>query len=178
MLKLNVQGDELYDEIANEFYNVKPTTLSLEHSLISVAKWEAKWHKPYLDKKPKTVEERLDYVRCMSLTQSVDPNVFRALDKKDMEQIDAYIEDPYTATTFSNSDGSSNLGANKNKIITAEELYYFMFKLGIPIECAKWHLNRLLVLIEVFNAYDGEQKELTPEEARERVRRINAKRRK
>lgn len=178
MLKLEIEERELFDERTNEFHTIKPTILTLEHSLISVSKWESKWHKPFLDDKPKTNEEKLDYIRCMSLTQSVDPDVFKALTKDDMIAIDAYIEDPYTATWFSGDDKKKKSN-RRGEVQTNELIYYYMIKLGIPLEpCQKWHLNRLLTLIRVFTEKDRyDNKKMTRAEIAQRNKALNEARR-
>ena len=148
MLKITIPSIEAYDEKKNEFIYVKEQTLSLEHSLVSISKWESKWHKPYLSKERKSTEEALDYIRCMTLTQNVDPKVYYCIPDSEIEKINAYIEDPMTATWF--SDEKETKG-RQGRIITAELLYYWMIVCGIPFECQKWHINRLITLIRVCN---------------------------
>lgn len=148
MLEIIVPGTEFYDENADNglgaFVETKDHVLKLEHSLLSVSKWEAKWHKKYLDHGDKTQEEMLDYVRCMTINQ-VDPIVYRSLTQQNVLDIKNYIEDSMTATTFSNEDGKRN-----RHIPSSEELYYDMTALNIPFDpCEKWHLNRLMVLIRI-----------------------------
>ena len=147
MLKLTVPGYEYYDERTNRFGHTKDTTLQLEHSLVSLSKWEEKWNKPFLGKEPKTMEQCLDYVRCMTITQNVDPMVYNGLTNENFEQINKYIEAPMTATWFSDKD---NKRFNR-EVITAEIIYYWMIALNIPFECQKWHLNKLLTLVRVCN---------------------------
>ena len=100
MLEITIPGVEQYDEAKNCFITTKEQSLRLEHSLVSLSKWEAKWHKPYLSKQPKTVLEQIDYIRCMTLTQNVDPNVYTAITPRILEQVNAYINDSMTATTI------------------------------------------------------------------------------
>ncbi len=145
MLKVVIPASEFYDEELNEFIYVKEQTLTLEHSLVSISKWEAKWHIPFFNgKNEKTSEQVLDYIRFMTLTQNVDPNVYLALPDSVLMQIQKYIEDPMTATTF-----KSGTPVNPNQIITSEVIYYQMIALGIPMEFQKWHFNRLQTLIKV-----------------------------
>lgn len=147
MLTITIPKGELYDDATSEFINVKETVLCLEHSLVSISKWEAKWHKPFLDnREQKTYEEILDYVRCMTITQNVDPNAYRFLSNKNMDDIKSYIEDTMTATWFSDDKKKKS---NSKKIITSEVIYYWMVSLQIPFECQRWHINRLLTLIRV-----------------------------
>lgn len=147
MLPLTIQGYEYFDEKTSRFGNVKTATIQLEHSLISLAEWEAKWKKPFLGKEEKTMEECIDYVRCMTVTQHVDPLLYNGLTKEQIEEINKYIEDPMTATWFTETEQKRF----NRETITAEIIYYWMISLNIPFECRKWHLNRLLTLIRVCN---------------------------
>jgi len=167
---------EQYDEEHNIFLPAtKAQTIVLEHSLVSISKWEAKWHKPYLGKEPQSMEEFIDYVRCMTLTQNVDPNVYNALVSapKLIHEISAYINDSMTATTISKDGHKSN-----REIITSEIIYYWMIYYGIPFECQKWHLSRLLMLINVCNIKNAPQKKMSQREIMASNRAINAARRK
>ena len=147
MLKITIKGRELWDEKSEEFIKTKDTVLQLEHSLVSISKWESKWHKPFLEKNEKTYEETLDYIRCMTLTQNVNPEVYNSLTQDVLDEIVKYIDDSMTATWFSKND----IKKRKKEIITSEIIYYWMIALNIPFECQKWHLNRLLTLIQVCN---------------------------
>lgn len=144
MLKISVPAIELYDDTRNEFIDVKGQTLTLEHSLVSISKWESKWKRPFFKDPPKTAEELQDYVRCMTLTQNVDPNVYRAIPGDVYTQITDYMNDSMTATWFSERNQRRN-----TRIITSELIYCWMFQLGVPMECQKWHINRLMTLIRV-----------------------------
>lgn len=147
MLKLTVPGYEYYDAKTNTFGSTKTITLQLEHSLVSLSRWEEKWQKPFLGKDPKTMEQCIDYVRCMTITQNVDPLVYNGLTSENFEAINKYIESPMTATWFNEKENKSF----NREVITAEIIYYWMIALNIPFECQKWHLNRLLTLIRVCN---------------------------
>ena len=148
MLKLEIPENELFDEATGMFISTKSTVLQLEHSLISLAKWESKWHKPFMDDKhEKTDEELRDYIRCMTITQNVDPNVYSALSISDIEKIKEYMENPMTATWFNDK----KMPKSKQRVTTAELIYYWMISLQIPFECERWHINRLLTLIRVCN---------------------------
>lgn len=147
MMWLTIPGYEYYDEKTNRFGNTKTTTLQLEHSLISLSKWEEKWEKPFLGKEEKTIEQCVDYIRCMTITQNVDPMVYNGLTQENIDQVNKYIEAPMTATWF-NETGNK---AFSHQTITAEIIYYWMIALNIPFECQKWHLNKLLTLIRVCN---------------------------
>lgn len=166
MLRITIPSRELFDERAYTFTTIKGQTIQLEHSLVSVAKWESKWKKPYTSPIPKTPEEFLDYIRCMTITQNVNPDIYYGLTSENFEEITAYIEDPMSARTISNR---NNSGAKKSSI-TAETIYYFMFSFNIPKECEKWHLNRLLNLIDLFSVKNqsGKKKRVTKDDLMER----------
>lgn len=178
MLKIvvpsKVIGEE-YDEVKNEFIPIKTKQqiLTLEHSLVSLSKWEAKWHKPFLSKKPRTNEESIDYIRCMTLTQNVDPNVYLALTPQLIAEVSAYINTSMTATTFSKQNG----GPPNHEIVTSELIYYWMVSYGIPFECQKWHLSRLLTLINVCNVKNAPKKKMSRREILASNHALNAARR-
>lgn len=169
MLQIYLPEKERFDEINNEFIKTKACNLTLEHSLVSVSKWESKWCKPFLGKGEKTSEEILDYIRCMTLTQNVDPMVYASIDKKNMDLIGSYINAPMTATWFADD---KNKKAGRD-IITSEIIYYWMISLNIPMQCEKWHLNRLLTLIKVCNEKNKPQKKMSKKELMNRNRSLN-----
>lgn len=173
MLKIVIPASEQYDSVNNLFYNTKEQALTLEHSLVSVAKWESKWRKPFLDKKhDKTIDEMLDYIKCMTLTQNVNPLVYNNLTSKNIDEVNRYIDEPMTATTFSESNS-----ATSREIVTAEIIYYWMTVFNIPFECQKWHLNRLLTLIRVCSIKNAPKKKMSERELRNRNRSLNKSRR-
>ena len=132
MLQITIPAREVaYDEVKNEFCYTKEWTLQLEHSLVSISKWESKWHKPFLDKKEKTAEEIIDYIRCMTITQNVDPEVYNNLTKDNISAIIAYIDDPMTATWFNDD---KNKKPARREILTNELIYYAMCSYNIPVE--------------------------------------------
>lgn len=149
MLKLVIPPSEIFNEETNEFIQTKGATLQLEHSLVSLSRWESITHKPFLqDKPPKTKEEIDLYIQCMTITQNVDPEVYKYITNKEREAVLKYIDDPMTATWF-REDKTRKGSARGNEIITSEYLYYLMVDMNIPSEYQKWHLNRLLTLIRV-----------------------------
>lgn len=174
MITIEIPGNEFYREETEEFISTKPVKLQLEHSLISLRKWESKWHKPFLNQKDHTDEESIDYVRCMTLTQNVDPNVYYKLPLEEVQRIMDYIRDPMTATWFSEEPGKK--GGTK-KIITAEVIYYWMIELGVPIELEKWHLNQLLTLIRVISAEREPKKKMSQRQLLSRNKALNKARR-
>lgn len=174
MLQITVPATELFDEDTNTFINVKETCLKLEHSLLSISKWESRWCKPFLakDKEDKrTPKEMLDYIRCMTLNTNVPENVYNALTPSNMKAISNYINHPMTATTV------VDRGKGSREIITSELIYYWMISYNIPFECEKWHINRLLMLIKVCNAKNNPKK-MSRAEVIAHNRALNAKRRK
>lgn len=153
MLQVLIPEIEYYDERENAFVEIMPTKLTLEHSLLSIAKWEAKWNKPFYDlSSDKTEEEWLDYIRCMTITQNVDQSIYKAMPLQVRKQIEDYMDQPMTATWFRKEEGKSR----NREIITAEIIYWWMFSQGIPLECQKWHINRLLTQIRVCNEKNRE----------------------
>lgn len=174
MLQITVPADELWDEAKGEFVPVKEQTLQLEHSLISLSKWESKWCKSFFSKKEKTYEETIDYIKCMTLTQNVKPNVYLNLSRENIDEINKYIEAPMTATVFS----EDSMRKSSRETITSELIYYWMIALNIPFECQKWHLNRLLTLIRVCEIKNTPPKKMSRREIMSRNAALNAARRK
>ena len=173
MLQITIPAVEQWDESKQEFVCSKAQTLQLEHSLVSLSKWESKWHKAFLTKDEKTFEETLNYIKCMTLTQNVDSETYNFLTNENFKLINQYIEDPMTATRFSEEKNSS---LNKEQI-TAELIYYWMIALNIPLECQKWHLNRLLTLIKVCNIKNQPPKKRSRNEIASRNVALNEARR-
>ena len=172
MLQITIPAVEQWDESVQEFVYSKPQTLQLEHSLISLSKWESKWHKPFLSKTEKTTEETIDYIRCMTLTQNAKPEVYSNLSVENILQVNEYIENPMTATTFI----EDRDGKKSREIVTAELIYYWMISLNIPVEFEKWHLNRLLTLIRVCNIKNQPPKKSSRREIMSRNAALNAAR--
>lgn len=180
MLVINIPSIEYYNSETNEFVWIEGKSLTLEHSLVSVSKWEAKWHKAFLGGEEKTQEEILDYIRCMTLTKNVDPAIYSNLTSENIKTIENYIDDPMTATTFSEDARKpiKKKGFGKQRPVTSEIIYYWMIALNIPIECQKWHLNRLLTLVRVVNIKNSPNKKMGKKELMDRNRSLNAARRK
>lgn len=173
MLQITVPAVEMWDESTETYINTKETTLQLEHSLVSVSKWESKWCKSFLSHTNKTHDETIDYIKCMTLTRDVDPSVYYGLTNDNIEQINKYIAAPMTATSFSDKNGKGG-----REIITSELIYYWMISQNIPFECQKWHLNRLLTLIRVCNIKNAPPKKHSRREIASRNAALNAARRK
>lgn len=173
MLTITIPANEVYNERTNEFIQVPGKTIQLEHSLISISKWESKWKIPFLDGKPKTHAQSIDYYRCMTITQNVDPMVYLGLTPELEKKINDYINDNRTATTFRKQGGKSR----SREIITSELIYYWMVALEIPFECERWHLSRLLTLIEVTNIKNQPSKKMSKKDTMSQNRALNAARR-
>lgn len=174
MLTITIPATEMWDEKNEKFIDIKECRLQLEHSLVSLSKWESKWCKPFLFTNDKTAEEIMDYVRCMTLTTNVSPEVYYGLTSENIKAINAYIEAPMTATYF----GSEQNGSGKREVVTSELIYYWMIALNIPFECQKWHLNRLLTLIRICNIKNQPAKKMSRKEIMSRNAALNAARRK
>lgn len=174
MLRVTIPATELWDEVKEEFINVKEQTLQLEHSLVSLSKWESKWHKPFISKDTKTEEETIDYIKCMTITQNVDPKVYDFIPSNVRDEIKEYIDDKMTATWFADDKG----GKSNSEQITSELIYYWMIAQNIPFECEKWHLNRLLTLIKVCNIKSQPTKKMSKKALMSRNAALNAARRK
>ena len=174
MLYITIPATELWDELNQEFIITKATTLQLEHSLVSISKWEAKWQKPFLTKEPKTSEEILDYIKCMTLTQNVNPTTYDRLSYQNVTEINNYVESAMTATTITERNKNN---AGNSEQITSELIYYGMIALNIPFECQKWHLNRLLTLIRVCNIKNQPPEKRSKRDIMSRNAALNAARR-
>lgn len=174
MLNITIPAKEYYDETKDEFITImKEQTLCLEHSLISLSKWEAKWHKPFLAKDAKTEEESRDYIKCMTITQNVSSDIYEHLTSSNLEQIYKYINDPMTATRIPKDDKNKI----NNEIVTSELIYYWMIELRIPVEFQKWHLNRLITLIKTCNFKNQPKKKRSGRDIMSHNTAMNAKRR-
>lgn len=177
MLQITIPAGELFNESTSEFIAVKEHNLQLEHSLVSLSKWEQKWHKPFLDYLTNgklTFDQTIDYIKFMTLTKNVDPNCYLFLTEENIEAIKEYISNPMTATTFSNEP----VGGRGGEKITNEILYYDMVALNIPFECEKWHLNRLMTLIKVCNIKSQPPKKMGKGDIMRSNAALNAARRK
>ena len=185
MIKIKIPDqpkEQLWDE-ENEMFvyreSAKGCELTLEHSLLSVAKWESIWCKPFLNSKDKTVEEMLSYIECMTISPSnLDPEIIKRIPQSEFDKINNYINNPFTATTI--NDSLVGKGKSGEDIITSELIYYWMIAMSIPFECQKWQLNRLLTLIricEIKNDTKG-QKKRSANEIRQDYDKLNEARRK
>lgn len=174
MLQIVVPGGEEFDDNTQTFSAYGPETLYLEHSLIAVSKWEAKWHKAYYGDERKTDEQFRYYIKCMAVNdRQVDQGVYNRLTVKNLIDIDNYIADPMTATHIHRYVTSKRLN---NEVVTSEMIYYYMTIYGIPFECEKWNINRLITLIDVCEARTNPQKKLDKKELNKQNAALNAAR--
>lgn len=172
MLTITITTDEQYDEVNNEFVPSVTKVLQLEHSLISLSKWESRWCKVFLSKDAKkTFDESIDYIRCMTLTSNVSPDIYKFISAETLEQVRTYIEAPMTAMIF-----PKEKNVFSREIVTSDIIYYWMIALSIPFDCQKWHLNRLITLINVCNLKNQKPKKLSRKELASRNTALNAKR--
>lgn len=176
MLELVIPDTEMWDRERRKFVTQSGATLHLEHSLISVSKWESIHQKAFLGKESKTSEETIDYVRCMTLDANVPDEVYQHLTNENIQAVNDYIANPYSATKF--FDSRKNMpSAGHRDTMTSEVIYYLMFAYSIPKECEKWHLNRLLTLLRVFDLKSNPQKKMSRRDIAEQNRRLNEERR-
>lgn len=173
MLQIKITIPEAFNEEKSEFIAGDVVVINLEHSLVSMSKWESKWEIPFLSNQNKTNEHTLDYIRMMNLGAEFPPGLFRNFSNENFEEIDAYISARMSATTFNDQNKTSSL-----EIITAELIYYWMVALTIPFECQQWHLNRLLALIKVCDEKNAPPKKMSRAEVIARNRQLNDQRRK
>lgn len=175
MLKITLPAAEMWDESKEEFLYMKERTLQLEHSLLSLSRWESKWNKAFLSKKEKTIDEAIDYVRCMTITQNVPDDAYLRITPTMLRQIDEYINAPMTATVIHDT---PHTRGNNGSVLTSEVIYYQMIALNIPFECEKWHLNRLLTLIRVCNIKNTPPKKMSTQAIMRQNAALNEARRK
>ena len=174
MLTLKTQDTETFDNVEGQFETIPGRTIRLEHSLVSISKWERRWKKAFLTLDEKTAEELLDYIQMMTITQNVPDMFYSTLTKDSINTVIQYINNSMTATTFSDSTNRPS-----REIITAEIIYYWVIAFNIPIECQKWHLNRLLTLIKVCSIKNDPKAhhKIDKVGSRARKRQLNAERR-
>ena len=173
MLPVHIPGTEQWDERTETFVHSTERTLLMEHSLLSVAKWESKWHKPFLsDKDDKTEEESMDYLRCMTIGDPPPLDEYYSIPMSEMKKINDYIRDSMTATWFSDKTPPKK----GREVVTNEVIYYWMTALQIPFECEKWHLNRLLTLVRVCNEKNAPAKKMSKKDIMKQNAALNAAR--
>jgi hypothetical protein len=172
MLTITVGATDVYDESADKFSTQGGVELQLEHSLVSLSKWESEFEKPFLGKGEKTREEVLSYIACMILSPNPPGDILQRLSKENVEVINRYIDRKMTATWFSEQPGAPR----SREVITSELIYYWMTVFQIPFECETWHLNRLFTLIRICNVKQAKPKKMSRSEIAARNRELNAQR--
>lgn len=175
-MQIIIPERELWDEQNQLFIITKKQILSLEHSLVSISKWESKWHKPFISDKEKTIEETIDYIRCMTITQNVDYTIYNYITNEILDEIHSYIGNPMTATWFNEDKNAPKKKSSEQ--ITSELIYYWMVVAEIPFKCETWHLNRLFTLIRVCNVKSQKPKKMSKRDVLSRNSALNASRRK
>ena len=173
MLTITIPSAELWDEERQRFITSEEAVLCLEHSLVSLSKWESITEKPFFGNGEKTTEDVILYVKCMTFPEEADPEVYDRLSKTNFSEINAYIDRKMTATWFR----EDQKGPRSREVVTSELIYYWMISLGIPKECENWHLNRLFTLIRVCNVKNGPSKKMSKRDIASTQRELNAQRR-
>lgn len=176
MLKLTLRGDQSWDEKLEEFVYAEIVELELEHSLVSLSKWESIWEKPFMASEEKTTEETIGYIECMCLTSDVPPEIFQRLDNSHYTLVNDYINAKMSATWFNEAPGGAK-GPKNRDIITSEIFYYWIFSAQIDISVEHWHLNRLFTLLKVFNEKNAPPKKMRKGDAAAQRRMLNEQRR-
>lgn len=177
MLEIKIEGEEYFDESTSEFTYSDPVNLTLEHSLVSISKWESIWEIPFLTKDEKTPEQILSYIGCMS-KEEVPSEVYTRLSTKNIEDINKFINAKKSATWFSDS-GPNKIAGKSTEIVTSELIYYWMIAFQIPFETQHWHLYRLMNLIRICNLknQDPKKNKMNRRDAAAQQRELNAMRR-
>lgn len=173
MLEIKISDSEFFNEETNEFFIIHGGTLVLEHSLLSISKWESKFCKPFIIDSEHSYDEMIEYIKCMTINKNVDDRLYELIDTKTYNKIIEYINAPMTATVIKEVRSSTR----SSSFITNEVIYYYMTALSIPFECEKWHFNRLLTLINVCSQKSAPPKKMSKDDVRNRYAELNAKRR-
>ena len=172
MLVIVVDGEEFFDEHTSEFTSVPNVTLEMEHSLVSLSKWESKFKKPFLGPSEKTLEETMGYIEAMVVSNNCDASVLNRMNSSHFDQINNYIASTESATTFNTMPKTKG----STEIITSELVYYWLIAFNIPFECENWHLNRLFSLIQICNIKNSNPKKMSRNEIATRNRALNEQR--
>lgn len=177
MLKITIPAKEMWDERNEQFVYTQATELTLEHSLISVSKWESKWKRCFLENGPNGYEEVMDYVKCMCIGKIPDDTTLKNLTQKDFKEITDYIQDTKSASKIISLGNQQGGRHGKTDSLTSEMIYFYMCSFNIPFECEKWHLSRLLKLIEISNIKNNPGKKMSNKSVLQSYSKLNAERR-
>lgn len=172
MLSITIPGEEVFNDETQEFIKYDDVTMDLEHSLVSLSKWESVWEKPFLSSASKSEEETRSYIEMMAIGD-FPPEVFQRLNESNLNAVNDYLNRKMTATWFNEA---ARGGKRSSETITSEIIYYWMISLNIPSSFETWHLNRLFTLIKVFNEKNAPKKKMSASEIAARNRRLNAER--
>ena len=172
MLRLIIEGDESFDDETQTFSKVDDVVIELEHSLISLSKWESKYQVPFLSSDEKPSEQVFGYLQAMIIDPDIDPDVMYLCTQANVIEIQEYIDSPQSATTF----GSMPTRRGPGEVITSELIYYWMVAFNIPFECEYWHLNRLFSLIRICNIKNSPPESVSRNELAQRYADLNAQR--
>lgn len=172
MLTITVGATDFFNEETGSFEIHGGTELQLEHSLVSLSKWEAIHETPFLGESKKTPEQLLSYIECMLLTENPPGNLLEKLSKDNVDTVQTYIDRKMTATWFS----EVRPQARNQEVITAELIYYWLTVFHIPFECETWHLNRLFTLVRICSLKQDKPKKMSRAEVARRNRELNAQR--
>jgi hypothetical protein len=172
MLTLFIEPIELFNEETQTFQTLDGFELELEHSLVSLSKWESITKVPFLSKTDKTPEDIRLYIEAMIISPIYPPNAVGRMTQSNIDQVNAYLESSESATTF----GTMPEVKGRGETITSELIYYWMVAFNIPFECERWHLNRLFSLIRICNIKNTKPKKMTARQLAERNARLNEER--
>lgn len=177
MLKIHIPAGEVWNSQEEIFETCKGYDLVLEHSLISISKWESKWHKAYLGPQEKTKEEIFDYIRCMIVTPGIPDNITKFITESNLREITDYMRNPMTATVFNSFEDNKPQAPSKDTM-TSEYIYFLLSSYRIPFrDVEKWHLNRLLTLIRICSIKNEPPKKSNPKHLAKSRSSLNAARR-
>lgn len=176
ILHITIPGKENWDSVKEEFIYEEDAELYLQHSLVTVAEWEARWKISFLDTDNKTPEQITDYIKIMTINQNeVDDSVYKRLTKENLDEINRYLKDEMSATTITDHGTPESNG--RNEIITAEIVYYWMFSHNVPVEFENWHFNRLITLLKTCNIKSNPDNKMTKQETAKMYAEMNKARR-
>jgi hypothetical protein len=158
-LEIKIDIPLSWDSDKNIFIKPTSVTLRLEHSLVSLSKWESVYKKPFLKEGKVSPEEMKYYIKCMTLDQNVKPYVYNYLSEDNIKSIQEYLQDSHTATTFHDY-ASGNRPSSNGVVNTSEVIYAAMFNYRVDKSCEKWNINRLLTLLRVLKIMNSDGKDL------------------